>query len=98
MVVNSFFNVSDAHRDFNVPPADHTISLTAIVDRKDARFLVAPPSRLADKSAGELKLTVQEGKRYFIAAKVNEIQPDRWEAVVCKVEDIAGYGSGKSKD
>jgi hypothetical protein len=91
MRVNQNFDVSDARSDFTLPPGEHRLSLTAIVDRKLSPVFSSPPSRLADNAAGELTLKVEEGKRYFVAAKVNEIQPERWEAVVYKVEDIPNY-------
>jgi hypothetical protein len=91
MRVDRNFDVSDARSDFPLPPGEHRLSLTAIVDRKLSPVYSSPPSRLADKEAGELTLKVEEGKRYFVAAKVNEIQPERWEAVVYKVEDIPNY-------
>jgi hypothetical protein len=88
MVVNPGFNVSDARSDFDLPPGEHTLSFTAIVDTPDARLFFNTPSHQADKAAGELKLTVQDGKRYFVAAKVIDIEPDRWQPVVYKVEDM----------
>jgi hypothetical protein len=88
MVVDPGFDVSDARSDFDLPPGEHTLSFTAIVDRPDARLFVNTPSRQASKAAGELKLTVEAGKRYFVAAKVIDIEPDRWQPVVYTVEDI----------
>jgi hypothetical protein len=91
MRVNQNFYLIDARSDFTLPAGEHRLSLTAIVDRQLSPVFSAPRSRLADNAAGELKLTVEEGKRYYIAAKVNEIEPERWQAVVYKVEDIPNY-------
>jgi hypothetical protein len=91
MRVGQNFYLIDARSDFTLPPGEHRLNLTAIVDRKLSPVFSSPPSRLADKAAGELTLRVEEGKRYFVAAKVNEIQPERWEAVVYKIEDIPNY-------
>jgi hypothetical protein len=93
MRVDENFDVSDARSDFPLPPGEHRLSLTAIVDRRLSPVFSLPPSRLADKEAGELTLKVEEGKRYLIAAQVNEIQSGRWEAVVYKVEDIPRYAN-----
>lgn len=94
MVVDTFFLLRDARSDFDLPPGEHTLGLTAVINKHEAQMF-APNSGHADKGAGTLKLTVQEGKRYYIAAKVNDIQPDKWEAVVYKVEDIEDYGKPK---
>jgi hypothetical protein len=91
MRVNQSFYLIDARSDFTLPAGEHRLSLTAIVDRQLSPVYSSPPSRMADKAAGELTLNVEEGKRYFIAAKVDEIQPERWQAVVYKVEDIPNY-------
>jgi hypothetical protein len=88
MVVDPGFDISDARSDFDLPPGEHTLSFTAIVDRPDARLFVNTPSRQAGKAAGELKLTVEAGKRYLVAAKVIDIEPDQWQPVVYKVDDI----------
>jgi hypothetical protein len=88
MVVDPGFDISDARSDFDLPPGEHTLSFTAIVDRPDARLFVNTPSRQASKAAGELKLTVEAGKRYLVAAKVIDVEPDQWQPVVYKVEDM----------
>lgn len=91
MRVDRSFDISDARSDFTLSPGEHRLSLTAIVDRELSPVFSTPPSRLADNAAGELTLKVEEGKRYFVAAKVDEVQPERWQAIVYKVEDIRNY-------
>jgi len=93
MRVDTRFDISDARSDFRVRPGTHRLSFTAIVDRKLSPVFSAPPSRLADSAAGELTLTVEEGKRYLIAARVDEVQSERWEPVVYKVENIPNYAN-----
>lgn len=88
MVVSQYFDINDARSDFELPPGEHTLSFTAVVDRQDARLLARAPRSGADKGAGELKLKVEPGKRYFIAAKINDAQPERWQAIVYKVEEL----------
>jgi hypothetical protein len=89
--VDRDFQIHDARSDFSLPPGEHLLSLTAVVDRQLSPVFSAPPSRAADATAGELRLVVEEGKHYFIAAKVDELEPERWVPVVYKVEAILHY-------
>lgn len=91
MIVKSGFQLTDARSQFVLTPGEHELDFTAVVDEKDAQMFLHTTSPYSEKGAGKLHLTVQEGKRYYIAAKVNEGKPDEWEPVVYKVEDIENY-------
>lgn len=95
MVVKPGFQLTDARSQFNLPPGEHQLEFTAVVDERDAQMFLSTTSPYAEKSSGKLKIKVQEGKRYYIAGKVNEGKPTEWEPVVYKIEDISDYGKTK---
>ena len=91
MFVRPGFSLATARSSFYLPPGDHTIDFTAIVDLRDASNMLPPVGPYSNKGAGILKLNVEPGKRYYVAAKVNSGRPDDWQPVVYKVEDIQNY-------
>jgi hypothetical protein len=88
MVVSQYYDIADSRSDFDLPAGEHTLSFTAVVDRQDARLFAPAPRSGADAGAGELKLNVEAGQRYFIAAQINDAQPERWQAVIYKTEPL----------
>jgi hypothetical protein len=91
MVVDPGFVITTAQSEFTLPPGEHTLSFSAVVDRRDTTTWIRPATRYSPKDAGVLKLTVEGGKRYLVAARVDPGRPEEWEAVVFRVEDIKGY-------
>lgn len=85
VVRDSYF--LDAKPIFRLPPGEHTFDLTAVVRASAASHFLRSRST-ANKDVGKLKLTLDDGKRYFVAARVDNSRPDEWEAVVYRVEDV----------
>lgn len=85
VVRDSYF--LDAKPAFWLPPGEHSFDLTAVVTATAASHFLRSRST-SDKEVGKLKLTVENGKRYFVAARVDNSRPDEWEAVVYRVEDL----------
>ena len=76
---------------FSSNPLAVLTDFTAIVDQRDANNMLPPIGPYSKKGAGVLKLNVEAGKRYYVAAKVNTGRPDDWQPGVYKVEDIQNY-------
>jgi hypothetical protein len=91
MIVDPGFVLTNVQSDFTLPAGEHTLSFTAVVDRRDTTTWLHATTRTSPKDAGVLKLTVEPGKLYRIAAHVNPGRPEEWEAVVYQVEDIKNY-------
>ncbi len=91
VIVKSGFQLTDARSQFVLPPGEHELDFTAVVDERDAQMFLSTTSPYSEKGAGKLTIMVQEGQRYYIAAKVNPGKPDDWEPVVYKVEEIEKY-------
>jgi hypothetical protein len=91
MIVDPGFVLNTAQSEFYLAPGEHTLSFTAVVNRRDTTTWLHPTLRYSPKDAGVLKLTVEAGKRYSVAARVDGARPEEWEAVVYKVEDIKDY-------
>lgn len=85
VVRDSYF--LDAKPIYRLPPGEHTLDLTAVV-RASAASLFLHGRSASAKDVGKLRLAVEDGKRYFIAARVDNGRPDDWEAVVYRVEDL----------
>jgi hypothetical protein len=91
MVVPPNFIITDAQSEFPLPPGEHTLSFTAVVNRLDTTTWIHPATPFSPKNAGVLKLNVEAGKRYLVAAKIDPGRPEAWQAVVYKVEPIKDY-------
>jgi hypothetical protein len=91
MIVEPGFVLTNVQSDFTLAAGEHTLSFTAVVDRRDTTTWLHPSTRYSPKGAGVLKLTVEPGKRYRVAARVNPGRPEEWEAVVYQIEDIKNY-------
>jgi hypothetical protein len=83
--------LNTAQSEFNLPPGEHTLSFTVVVNRRDTTTWLHPTLRYSPKGSGVLKLTVEAGKRYCVTARVDGARPEEWDAVVYKVEDIKDY-------
>ena len=91
MIVDPGFMLTNVQSDFPLPPGEHTLTFSAVVDRRDTTTWLHPSTRDSPKNAGVLKLTMEAGKRYVVAAKVNPGRPEEWDAVVYRVEDLRNY-------
>ena len=91
MIVEPGFVLTNVQSDFTLAAGEHTLSFTAVVDRRDTTTWLHATTRTSPKGAGVLKLTVEPGKRYHVAARVNPGRPEEWEAVVYQIEDIKNY-------
>lgn len=76
----------DAKPAYRLPPGEHTFDLTAVVTATAASHFLHSSRSTSDKEVGTLKLTIEDGKRYYVAARVDNARPDEWEAVVYRVE------------
>jgi hypothetical protein len=85
VVRDSYF--LDAKPTFRLAPGEHTLDLTAVVKASAAAHFLHSRST-SNKEVGKLKVTVENGKHYFIAARVDNARPDEWEAVVYRTEDL----------
>ena len=94
MIVDPGFQLNGVQSRFTLTPGEHTLSFTAVVSRRDTTTWMRPTFRTSANGAGVLKLTVEAGKRYSVAARINGARPDTWQAVVYKVEDIRNYRPG----
>ena len=91
MIVPPGFVLNHVQSRFWLSAGEHTLNFTAVVDRLDTTTWLHPNVNFSPKEAGVLKLSVEAGKRYSIAARVNAGQPEKWEAVIYKTEDIKDY-------
>lgn len=91
MIVDPGFELTNVQSEFVLSPGEHTLNFTAVVNRRDTTTWLHPTLRFSLKGAGVLKLTIEAGKRYYVAARVDGARPEEWEAVVYKVEDIKNY-------
>jgi hypothetical protein len=74
---------------FFVAPGRHHLVLTAVFRRGDEIKLSPQNPRRGDK-LGSMELDVEEGKRYYIGARIVGSRYDQWEPVVYRVETIQG--------
>lgn len=76
---------------FQLPPGDHKIRVVA--DLRDATGTLASGTTFTPRGEqpGALELFVEEGRRYYIGARLTGSRRDEWEPVVWHVEDIENY-------
>lgn len=78
---------SDVRRtSFWVKPGEYTIELA--MASGSLQSVGAGRASARDQVNNKLQITVEEGKRYLIAARVTGGQIANWEGVVWKVEDL----------
>lgn len=66
-------------------PGKHTLTVRGMVDR-DATFGVSRSVGQGNEK-NSVEVDVEEGKIYYVGARVNPREGGRWEPVVWKVED-----------
>jgi hypothetical protein len=72
-----------------LPPGDHEIRLVA-----DLTQATGTLGREINRRSGEgatIKLYVEEGRRYYLGARLRDSRRGDWEAVVWRVEDDENY-------
>jgi hypothetical protein len=72
-----------------LPPGDHEIRIVA--DLTQATGTLSTEINNRRSSTGTIKLYVEEGRRYYLGARLTSSRRGEWEAVVWKVEDDASY-------
>ena len=93
-VVGPGFVVKGAQFQYWLTPGEHTLKFAAVVNSRDTTTWLRPQVNFSPPDAGVLKLNVEAGKRYWIAAQVNPARPEIWQAVVYKTDDIPRYRPG----
>lgn len=76
---------------FRLEPGRHTIRVVADftnpVRDEPVRALYTPRS----EQPGEIEVYVEEGRKYYLGAKLVGQRSDEWEPVVWRVEDLENY-------
>lgn len=72
-----------------LPPGDHEIRLVA--DLTQATGTLSREIRSGSKGTGTIKIFVEEGRRYYLGARLTNNRRGDWEAVVWRVEDDENY-------
>ena len=72
-----------------LPPGDHEIRIVA--DLTQATGTLSTEINNRRSSTGTIKLYVEEGRRYYLGARLTSSRRGEWEAVVWKVEDDENY-------
>lgn len=73
-----------------LPPGDHEIRLVADLTQATGTLT----REINDRSSGAnatIKLYVEEGRRYYLGARIEDGRRSDWEAVVWRVEDDESY-------
>jgi hypothetical protein len=73
-----------------LPPGDHEIRLVADLTQATGTL----SREINDRSSGAgatIKLYVEEGRRYYLGARVEDGRRGDWQAVVWRVEDDENY-------
>jgi hypothetical protein len=91
IIVGPGFVLNHVQSRFWLSAGEHSLNFTAVVNRLDTTTWLHPNVNFSPTDAGVLKLNVEAGKRYSIAARVNPSQPEKWQAVIYKTEDIKDY-------
>lgn len=79
---------------FRLPPGEHTIRIVA--DLSDATGTLRSTGGYTPRGEqpGEIKLFVEEGRQYYIGARLTGTRKNEWEPVVWAVKDIESYEHG----
>ena len=72
-----------------LPPGDHEIRLVA--DLTQATGALSREINNRSGGGGTIKLYVEEGRRYYLGARLSGGRRGEWEAVVWRVEDDESY-------
>ena len=83
-------NMTPDRQSFTLPPGPHTLRVIGLINQAHLRSPnMEIPSYTRDQPRSyELKLDVEEGQRYVIAAKFNGPTANDWEPIVLRSEAI----------
>lgn len=78
-----------SRHSIRLPPGDHEIRVVA--DLTQATGTLSREVRRQQKSVGTIRIYVEEGRRYYLGARLTGNRRNEWEAVVWKVVDDENY-------
>ena len=83
-------NVPSGRQSFPLAPGEHTLRIVGLMNQAHLRSpnMDLPAYTRGRPRAYELKLDVEEGQRYVIAARFNGPTANDWEPVVLRTEPI----------
>jgi len=76
---------------FRLAPGDHTLRLVADLSQATATFGTGVDYTPRGEQPGVIKIFVEEGRRYYLGARLTGLRRDEWEPVVWSVQDIENY-------
>jgi hypothetical protein len=76
---------------FRLAPGDHTIRIVADLTQATGTLATGVDYTPRGTQPGEIKLFVEEGRRYYLGASLKGSRRDQWEPVVWSVQDIENY-------
>lgn len=76
---------------FRLTPGDHTLRLVADLSQATATFGTGVDYTPRGEQPGVIKVFVEEGRRYYLGARLTGVRRDEWEPVVWSVQDIENY-------
>ncbi len=76
---------------FRLPAGDHTIRVVADLTQATGTLNTGAVYTPRGEQPGEMKLFVEEGRRYYIGARLTGSRRDEWEPVIWAVHDIENY-------
>ena len=69
-------------------PGEHTISVNAIIDISNRRSsLLRRYKTNKQVENNQIKITVEDGKIYYVGFDANDSDPNKWRPVIWKVKD-----------
>jgi hypothetical protein len=79
---------------FRLPPGEHTLRIVA--DLSDATGVLRMTEGYTPRGEqpGEIKLFVEEGRQYYVGARLTGTRKNEWEPVVWAVKDVENYEHG----
>jgi len=76
---------------FRLPPGDHKIRIVADLRNATGTLESGTTFTPRGQQPGNLELFVEEGRRYYIGARLTGARKDEWEPVIWHVEDLENY-------
>jgi hypothetical protein len=88
---SSVGGLSARKHTFRLAPGDHTIRVVADLTQATGTLNTGVVYTPRGEQPGEMKLFVEEGRRYYIGARLTGTRRDEWEPVIWAVHDIENY-------